>query len=45
VFFGREVFVANLALFEGAAGLHKVSVFTVPHPGAPLVPGDEGEQN
>ena len=45
VFFGREVFVANLALFEGAAGLHKVSVFTVPHPGAPLVPGDEGEQD
>jgi secreted PhoX family phosphatase len=42
VFNGREVFVANLALFEGAAGLHKVSVFTAPDPGAPLVPGDEG---
>jgi sugar lactone lactonase YvrE len=43
VFFGREVFVANLALFEGPSGKHKVSVFTAPFPGAPLVPGGEEE--
>jgi sugar lactone lactonase YvrE len=45
VFFGREVFVANLALFEGPSGKHKVSVFTAPFPGAPLVPGGEEEQD
>jgi sugar lactone lactonase YvrE len=46
VFFGRQVFVANLAAFDGADGMHKVSVFTAPYPGAPLVPGeDEGEQD
>jgi sugar lactone lactonase YvrE len=45
VFRGRQVFIANLALFEGAAGQHKVSVFTVPHAGAPLVPGDEDEED
>jgi len=43
VFRGRSVFIANLALFEGAAGLHKVSVFEVPFPGAPLVPGEDDE--
>lgn len=43
IFRGRSVFVSNLALFEGPAGLHKVSVFTAPYPGAPIVGGDEGE--
>jgi sugar lactone lactonase YvrE len=43
VFRGREVFVANLAAFEGADGMHKVSVFTAPFPGAPLVTGDDGD--
>jgi sugar lactone lactonase YvrE len=45
VFRGRQVFIANLALFEGPAGLHKVSVFAVPHPGAPLIHGDEDEED
>jgi sugar lactone lactonase YvrE len=44
VFVGRQVFVANLALFDPNP-MHKVSVFTAPHPGAPLVPGGEGDDD
>jgi len=37
VFRGRDLFVTDLSLFDG--GLHqKLSVLTVPHPGAPLRP-------
>jgi sugar lactone lactonase YvrE len=42
VFVGRSVYVANLALFHGGAG-QKLSVFTAPHAGAPLVPGSRRE--
>jgi sugar lactone lactonase YvrE len=43
VFRGREVFIANLAAFEGADGLSKVSVFTAPFAGASIVGGDDDE--
>ena len=42
VFRGRSVYVSDLALFHGGAG-QKVSVFTAPHAGAPLVRGARGE--
>ena len=41
VFRGRTVYVADLALFHDGAG-QKLSVFTAPHAGAPLVRGPRG---
>jgi sugar lactone lactonase YvrE len=43
VFRGRQVFIANLAAFEGADGMSKVSVFTAPFRGAPIDGGGESE--
>jgi DNA-binding beta-propeller fold protein YncE len=45
VFRGRQVFIANLAAFEGVDGMSKVSVFTAPFPGAPLITDDNGDGN
>jgi sugar lactone lactonase YvrE len=42
VFRGRQVFIANLAAFEGPEGMSKVSVFSAPFAGAPLIEGDRG---
>ncbi len=44
VFRGRTVYVADLALFHGGAG-QKLSVFTAPHSGAPLVRGARGRDD
>jgi sugar lactone lactonase YvrE len=44
VFVGRTVYVSNLALFHGGAG-QKLSAFTAPHAGAPLVRGSSGQDD